>query len=282
MYGQYLKAARLRTGLSVPELAGRAVISADAIYKLERNANPPELKTLDRLASAMGMLVGDLLPNSGASGQFEAIEAAVAGLSEDEIREQILVLANQARLARNAILRRRPVAAADNVLPFPPIEDRKEMSDDAMLRLEEVMKQAGAEPRKAARGPERDARFFGLASAGVGIEVFDDIPDEYRQIPQWAWKKGARGVFKAAGDSMQDIGIFDHDIMFVLPTPEPPSGAIVIALLNREVYVKVLKRDSQGVPVQLVSKNPNYPAKDISPNDDVQFFGVVVGRTGDL
>lgn len=170
------------------------------------------------------------------------------------------------------------------VVPFKQNvrESRSELSEDAMEKLAKVMKLAGAEPRKAARGPEREVRFYGLASAGEGIEFFDDIPAEYRQIPQWAWKKGARGVFKAAGDSMHDVGIWDQDIMFVKPTPFPQSGEIVICTLNKKVFVKRLKLNERGQPVQLESKNEAYKPIPITPDDEVEFFGVVVGRTGDM
>ncbi len=279
MYGEYLKAVRERNRISVADLAARAGISADAIYKFERNANQPELRTLDRVAGAMGMLVGDLLPNSGgASGnRFEAIEAPLSGLDEEEQTEQILILANQARLVRNAVMRRRPA----NVVQFPP-RDQREMTDDAMERIAQVMRDAGAEPRKATRGPEREVRFYGLASAGDGIEFFDDIPEEYRQIPQRAWKNGARGVFKAAGESMMDVGIFPDDILFIKPTPRPGNGRIAILTVNKKVFVKKLRLDEFGRPTQLLSKNPAYKPIDIAADDEVEFFGEVVGRTGDL
>jgi SOS-response transcriptional repressor LexA/DNA-binding Xre family transcriptional regulator len=173
-------------------------------------------------------------------------------------------------------------AASNNVVPFPVSESRKEMSDGEMQRLTGVLTKAGFEPRKGARGREYEGRFYGLASAGEGIEIFDDIPDEYRQIPQWAWKKGARGVFKVKGWSMLDAGIMDGQIIFVKPTPEPPSGATVVCTVNRHVYIKKLRRDAKGRPVQLLPKAPGYDPIDLKPDDDVQFFGVAVGNAGDL
>lgn len=103
-----MKAARLRAGLSVPDAAARVGIGADAVYRFERDANSPSLETLDKMAAAYGVLAGDLIPNSGGGAAlevFEPLAAALMGLSQEDVREQVLLLANQARLVRNAILR---------------------------------------------------------------------------------------------------------------------------------------------------------------------------------
>lgn len=116
MYGAHLKQARVRAGLSVAEAASLAGVGPDAIYRFERDANSPSLETLDAMAAAYGVLAGDLLPNSGIGSdlaRFEPLMAALMGLDDDEIQDQILILAAQARLNRNAIARRasRPAVA---------------------------------------------------------------------------------------------------------------------------------------------------------------------------
>lgn len=76
-------------------------MSPDAIGKWERGDNRIKLENLERLAGALNCLVGDILPNSGASSttdEFQPIAAALMGLSKSEIRDAILNLASQARL----------------------------------------------------------------------------------------------------------------------------------------------------------------------------------------
>lgn len=265
-----------------PEKIGRTYIYGVEKIGNRPNAPNPTLSVLTTLADLYGVELGDCFPHSAVTvGEVEQITAALAALNPESRKGAISTMAAFIRTLAGG-LSLAAASSTDNVVPFPAAEDRKPLSPDAMERLEEVMKQAGAEPRKAARGPEREVRFYGLASAGEGIEFFDDIPSEYRQIPQWAWKKGARGVFKAAGDSMHDVGIWDQDIMFVKPTPFPKSGEIVICTLNKKVFVKRLKLNERGQPVQLESKNEAYKPIPITPDDEVEFFGVVVGRTGDM
>lgn len=289
--GRLFRAARERAGLSLKEAAVRAEYSEDSIYRIERGEVWPPYESLLRLAAAYGIMPGDFFANSAASPDLILVEpllAALRGLPNSAQDELIRHLAAQTRMTRafmrGAVLEDRSNEPKNVVLfPAPNHEERKEMTDGDMEQLAEIMKLAGAVPRKAARGPEREVRFFGRASAGEGIEFFDDIPEEYRQIPQWAWNKGARGVFKAAGESMIDVGIFPDDIMFVKPTPEPSNGAIVVCTLNKKVFVKKLKRDERGVPARLESKNPKYTnAIEITVDDEIEFFGEVVGRTGDL
>lgn len=280
MQGSELQRLVDESGLRPQTVYEKAGYRREHFYKILKKKDV-SVDEFIRIVGAIGRKPGDLLDNSGGVRPelkpivevLERIHPASLGRSR-----QLLLVAND--IAVDAEIATAP-PTFNNVVRFPA-QEQAEMSDEAMQRLEAVMKEAGAEARKAARGPEREVRFYGEASAGRGIEFFDDIPTEYRQIPQWAWKKGARGVFKAAGDSMHDVGIWDKDILFVKPSPFPRSGEIVICTINKKVFVKKLKLDDSGRPVQLLSKNEAYQPISISPDDEVEFFGVVVGRTGDL
>lgn len=107
-YGPYIDAAIERSRLSNAEVAGRVGVTDDAVRKWRRGEGV-KLSNLERLAEALGVLVGDLLPNSGGgavSEMFKPIAAAMIGLDSDEVRDQILILASQAQMNANAILRR--------------------------------------------------------------------------------------------------------------------------------------------------------------------------------
>lgn len=109
MYGSFLKEARRRAGLSAPQAAERIGVGEDAVYRYERDANSPSLEVLDRMAGAYGVLIGDLLPNSGAGGmtsKLEPLMAAFIGLTPEEIEEEVNLLAQQARVFRNSLMRR--------------------------------------------------------------------------------------------------------------------------------------------------------------------------------
>jgi DNA-binding Xre family transcriptional regulator len=107
-YGPYIDAAIARARLSNAEVAGRVGVTDDAVRKWRRGEGV-KLSNLERLADALGVLVGDLLPNSGGGAaleMFEPLAAALMGLDEQEIRDQILLVSDQTRLMRNAILSR--------------------------------------------------------------------------------------------------------------------------------------------------------------------------------
>lgn len=117
MYGHYLKAARESAGLSQAEMAAAiGYKGADMIYKIERNASEPSWEQTDKWATACGKLIGDILPNSGTSAIDDSLQpllAAMAGMSREDMTEQILILASQARLNRNSILRHRNVTQVE-------------------------------------------------------------------------------------------------------------------------------------------------------------------------
>lgn len=109
MYGAYLRAEREKRGYSVAAAAARIGVSSDAVYKYEADKNSPSMETLDRIAAAYGCLVGDLLPNSGGGAvaeDYEPLQAALSGLTRNELRDYILLMASQARLFRNAVAAR--------------------------------------------------------------------------------------------------------------------------------------------------------------------------------
>lgn len=78
---------------------------------------------------------------------------------------------------------------------------------------------------------------------------------------------------RVSGDSMQDIGIFNGDLLVVDRSLEVNSGKIVIAAVNGELTVKRLKKDKDGV--FLIAENTKYPPIEIQPDDHIHIWGVV-------
>lgn len=80
-------------------------------------------------------------------------------------------------------------------------------------------------------------------------------------------------LVRASGDSMIHAGIHSGDILVVDRSIEATHGKIVIAALNGELTVKRLSR--QHGQVKLVAENPEFPAIDITEEQDVVIWGVV-------
>jgi transcriptional regulator with XRE-family HTH domain len=114
MHGERIRAAREKRRWSRDQLATAAGITTDLLGKYERNAAIPSLGNLEKLAAAMGMPEGDLLPNSGddpANISLAAIAAELDPLPRADLPEAIAHLAAQARLLVAWRLRT-PLAAA--------------------------------------------------------------------------------------------------------------------------------------------------------------------------
>jgi len=82
--------------------------------------------------------------------------------------------------------------------------------------------------------------------------------------------------FAVEGDSMEGVEIFDGDILVVDKSVRPRHGHIVVAFLDGQRLVKRLFR--RAGRVALVAENPNYPTLDIHEGQELEVWGVVVGK----
>lgn len=82
--------------------------------------------------------------------------------------------------------------------------------------------------------------------------------------------------FAVEGDSMQGAEIFDGDILVVDKSVWPRHGHIVVAFVDGQRLVKRLFR--RAGRVALIAENPNYPTLDIGEEQELQVWGVVVGK----
>jgi transcriptional regulator with XRE-family HTH domain len=60
--GKTLQALRIKRGLSQEQLAERSGLSTITISFIEQGRRKPQLKTLEKIADALGVRVKDLIP----------------------------------------------------------------------------------------------------------------------------------------------------------------------------------------------------------------------------
>lgn len=77
---------------------------------------------------------------------------------------------------------------------------------------------------------------------------------------------------KVSGDSMQNAGIYDSDILVVDRALEAKHGDIVVAALSNEFTVKEL---CLKPTIKLLPHNPKYQAIEITSDNELEIFGVV-------
>jgi DNA polymerase V len=75
------------------------------------------------------------------------------------------------------------------------------------------------------------------------------------------------------GDSMEDEGIYDGDLLVIDRVVEPIEGCIIIAFLDGEFTVK--KFSYRNGRLFLVAGNKRYPAKEIKEGCEFEVWGVV-------
>ena len=82
-------------------------------------------------------------------------------------------------------------------------------------------------------------------------------------------------LLKVKGDSMRDEGIFDGDLIGVHRTTDARSGQVVIARIDDEITVKLLKI-GQG-RIRLLPRNPDYAPIEVLPGQDFAIEGLYCG-----
>lgn len=79
MIGRRLRSYREKSGLSMRELALRVEVSQPFLSQIERGLSAPSMSTIYRLASALGVVPGDLLPPTAAE-QVTVVRAGEGAL----------------------------------------------------------------------------------------------------------------------------------------------------------------------------------------------------------
>ena len=78
----------------------------------------------------------------------------------------------------------------------------------------------------------------------------------------------------AQGISMQEVGIFDGDILIVDRSLKPQNGDVVMCLLDGELCVKTLHRSNESI--ELHSANPAFTPISLDDGQTLDVWGVVI------
>lgn len=78
---------------------------------------------------------------------------------------------------------------------------------------------------------------------------------------------------RVEGDSMQDEGIAEGDILIVDKAVEPFDGCLAISYIDGEFTLKRVRMQKERIV--LIPANPKYPAIEVSAENDFAVWGVV-------
>lgn len=122
---------------------------------------------------------------------------------------------------------------------------------------------------------------IGQVAAGQPILAQEHIESHYQVDPS-LFRPSADYLLRVKGESMQDIGILDGDLLAVHKTQIANNGQVVVARVDDEVTVK--RFEKQGHELTLHAENPAFsPIKLDLRHQSCEIEGLAVGviRNGD-
>lgn len=124
--------------------------------------------------------------------------------------------------------------------------------------------------------PDDALRLPVLGRVAAGLPIGADIgSDEVVLLDRVFFSPTPDYLLKVQGDSMRDEGIFNGDLIGVHRTPEARSGQIVVARIDDEITVKLLKIGKDRI--MLLPRNPDYAPIEVLPDQDFAIEGLYCG-----
>ncbi len=118
---------------------------------------------------------------------------------------------------------------------------------------------------------------LGRVAAGVpiGADVPTGMAESFVVLDRVLFSPSPDYLLKVQGDSMRDEGIFDGDLIGVHRTRDARSGQIVVARIDDEITVKLLKVGKDRI--RLLPRNPDYAPIEVQPEQDFAIEGLYCG-----
>ena len=120
-----------------------------------------------------------------------------------------------------------------------------------------------------------------LGQVAAGVPIGADIGSEQVLIlDRVLFSPAPDYLLKVKGDSMRDEGIFDGDLIGVHRTSDARNGQVVIARIDDEITVKLLKIGQGPLgnrTIRLLPRNPDYAPIEVQPGQDFAIEGLYCG-----
>jgi repressor LexA len=124
--------------------------------------------------------------------------------------------------------------------------------------------------------PDDALRLPVLGRVAAGMPIGADVGgDDYVLLDRNFFSPAPNYLLKVKGDSMRDEGIFDGDLIGVHRTQDARTGQIVVARIDDEITVKLLKIGKDRI--RLLPRNPDYAPIDVLPDQDFAIEGLYCG-----
>lgn len=142
-----------------------------------------------------------------------------------------------------------------------------------------VLRTPAAAQQQLALDPSRNDDALQLPVLGqvaAGAPIGADIgSDQVVLMDRALFSPAPDYLLKVKGDSMRDEGIFDGDLIGVHRTRDARNGQIVVARIDDEITVKLLKLGRDRI--RLLPRNPDYAPIEVLPDQDFAIEGLYCG-----
>jgi SOS regulatory protein LexA len=119
------------------------------------------------------------------------------------------------------------------------------------------------------------SKFFSIPLLGIikaGYPILAEEDKNYLTLDEYLIENPQSSfLLRVSGDSLMDAGIFEGDLVIIERQKGANSGDIVLAQIDREWTLKILRKDNQKI--YLMSANPKYPP--FYPQQELQIYGIV-------
>ncbi len=121
----------------------------------------------------------------------------------------------------------------------------------------------------------RKVPIVGRVAAGSPILAIENIEGSIVIDPAFMKKSQDCFALKVKGDSMVNAGIFENDLVIVIPRNDASNGDIIVAMLEDEVTVKTFEKKNDSI--RLLPQNDNYAPIEVDRSKEFKIVGKVTG-----
>lgn len=131
--------------------------------------------------------------------------------------------------------------------------------------------------KKEGRKLAPTSKFFSLPLLGLvraGFPILAEENKNYLSLDDYLIESPQSSfLLKVSGDSLVGIGIFEGDIVIVERKNNATPGDVVLAQIDKEWTLKILRKQRGLRRMFLMAANPNYPP--LYPQFELQIHGIV-------
>lgn len=145
-----------------------------------------------------------------------------------------------------------------------------------LCAVPEVSDELPVKPVETAEASNDALRLPVLGQVAAGRPIGADVgSDDFVLLDRVFFSPTPDYLLKVKGDSMRDEGIFNGDLIGVHRTRDARSGQIVVARIDDEITVKLLKIGKDRI--RLLPRNPDYAPIEVEPGQDFAIEGLYCG-----